>query len=147
MTMEMMKIMMKKMNHAKIQSYLLLPFQQHNKTPAQTQRLQGQGIGQGVGCDVILQPIVLYLMIEMMCLHMVQTWNDMLKLLEASLILDADEYCAALSTDNDVANPNNTASYLEARISADMAIQRLWCCTSSSTSELMGFDEVQLHNS
>ena len=55
-------------------------------------------------------------------------------------MLDADAYCAALSTANIVDNPTKTASYLEVRISADMAIQRLWSCTSSSTSELMGFD-------
>ena len=60
------------------------------------------------------------------------------KFWEVSLTLDAETNCAALSAALIEADPPLTTSYLEARISTDLAVQGFRICTSASASGLMG---------
>ena len=73
-----------------------------------------------------------------MWIHMGQTWASMLEFLAPSSTPDADTDCATISAADVAADPPVTASSLEVRIPAALAIQRLWGCTMANDLGLMG---------
>ena len=72
-----------------------------------------------------------------MWVHMGHNWDGMFEFLEASLTPDANTDCAALFSPEVAADTTTTALYLEVRISAALAIQRLRVCTLENASGLM----------